>query len=63
MSEPVISLEELKRLAPPAELRRAPVVEGSPDLGALTDKLSEFAEGKTPRWWWILFLPLRSLPR
>jgi molybdopterin-containing oxidoreductase family membrane subunit len=52
-----VNIEELKRLAPPAELRRAPVVEGSPNLGALTDKLSEFAEGKTPRWWWILFLP------
>jgi molybdopterin-containing oxidoreductase family membrane subunit len=51
------NIEELKRLAPPAELRRAPVVEGRPNLGALTDKLSEFAEGKTPRWWWILFLP------
>ena len=27
----------------PAELRRAPVVEGRPNLGALTDKLSAFA--------------------
>jgi molybdopterin-containing oxidoreductase family membrane subunit len=51
------NIEELKRLAPPAELRRAPVVEGRPNLGALTDKLSAFAEGKTPVWWWILFLP------
>ena len=52
-----LNIEELKRLAPPAELRRAPVVEGRPNLGALTDKLSAFAEGKTPVWWWILFLP------
>ena len=52
-----VNIEELKRLAPPAELRRAPVVEGRPNLGALTDKLSAFAEGKTPVWWWILFLP------
>ena len=43
MSEPALNLEELKRLAPPAELRRAPVVEGRPNLGVLTDKLSEFA--------------------
>jgi molybdopterin-containing oxidoreductase family membrane subunit len=57
MAESVTSLEELKRLAPPAELRRAPVVEGNPNLGALTDKLSAFAEGKTPRWWWMFFLP------
>ena len=40
-----LNIEELKRLAPPAELQRAPVVEGKPSLGALTDKLSEFAEG------------------
>jgi molybdopterin-containing oxidoreductase family membrane subunit len=57
MADSVTNLEELKKLAPPEELRRAPVVEGNPSLGALTDKLSEFAEGKTPRWWWILFLP------
>ena len=47
----------LKTLAPPAELRRAPVVENNRGLGWLTDKLSAFAEGKTPLWWWILFLP------
>ena len=40
-----------------SELRRAPVVEGSFNLGTLTDTLSEFAEGKTPVWWWVLFLP------
>ncbi len=57
MADSVNNLEELKRLAPPAELRRAPVVEGRPNLGALTDKLSAFAEGKTPVWWWIFFIP------
>ena len=57
MADSVTNLEELKRLAPPADLRRAPVVEGRPNLGALTDKLSAFAEGKTPVWWWIFFLP------
>ena len=57
MSEAVTNLEELKRLAPPAELRRAPVVEGNKGLGWLTDKLSAFAEAKTPLWWWILFIP------
>jgi hypothetical protein len=40
MSEAVTNLEELKKLAPPAELRRAPVVEGNKGLGWLTDKLS-----------------------
>ena len=56
MSE-IANIEELKRLAPPAELRRAPVVEGNQGLGWLTDKLSAFAEGKVPGWWWIAFLP------
>jgi molybdopterin-containing oxidoreductase family membrane subunit len=57
MADSALNLEELKRLAPPAELGRAPVVEGKPSLGALTDKLSAFAEGKTPVWWWIVFIP------
>ncbi len=57
MADSALNLEELKKLASPAELRRAPVVEGNPDLGVLTDKLSAFAEGKTPIWWWIFFLP------
>jgi len=48
MSEPVTNL---KMFAAPAELRRAPVVECSGGLGVLTDKLSAFAEGKTPLWW------------
>ena len=37
MADSATNLEELKKLAPPAELRRAPVVEGKPNLGALTD--------------------------
>ena len=61
MADSAIQLEELKKLAPPAELRRAPVVEGNPGLGVLTDKLSAFAEGKTPLWWWIFFLPTAFL--
>ena len=54
MSEP-LNIEELKKLAPPAELQRAPVVEGNQGLGWLTDKLSAFAEAKIPLWWKILF--------
>lgn len=56
MSE-IATIEELKRLAPPAELRRAPVIEGNQGLGWLTDRLSAFAEAKVPLWWWLLFLP------
>src|SRR5882724_6428952 len=55
MSDSVTNLEELKKLAPPAELQRAPVVEGNKGLGWLTDKLSVFAEGKTPLWWKFFF--------
>ena len=51
------SATNLETLAPPAELRRAPVVENNRGLGWLTDKLTAFTEGKTPRWWWMLFLP------
>ncbi len=57
MAESTIILEDLKKLAPPAELRRAPVVENNRGLAALTDKLSAFAEGKIPRWWLMLFIP------
>lgn len=51
----IANIEELKKLAPPAELRRAPVVEGNQGLGWLTDKLCAFAEAKVPWWWKILF--------
>ena len=57
MADSVTNLEELKKLAPPAEFRRAPVVEGNKGLGWLTDRLSAFAEAKTPIWWWIAFIP------
>ncbi len=57
MADAVTNLEELKKLAPPAEFRRAPVIEGNKGLGWLTDKLSAFAEAKTPLWWWVAFLP------
>ena len=56
MSE-IANIEELKKLAPPAELRRALVVEGNQGLGWLTDKLSAFAEAKVPLWWWFAFVP------
>jgi molybdopterin-containing oxidoreductase family membrane subunit len=57
MVEATTNLDELKKLAPPAELLRAPVIENNRGLGVLTDQLSKFAEGKVPRWWWILFIP------
>ena len=46
----------LESLTPPAELRRMEAVPNQ-SLGWFTDKLTAFNEGKTPMWWWILFLP------
>ena len=43
----------LESLAPPAELKRSPNVINNRGLGFLTDKLTAFNEGKTPRWWWF----------
>jgi molybdopterin-containing oxidoreductase family membrane subunit len=48
-------VENLKTLAPPAELRRSPNIIGNQGLGYLTDKLTAFNEGKTPRWWMVSF--------
>jgi molybdopterin-containing oxidoreductase family membrane subunit len=47
--------DNLKTLAPPPELKRAPNIIGNRRLGYLTDKLTAFNEGKTPRWWMISF--------
>ena len=47
----------MQTFMPPRELRRAPIVANNRGPGWLTDKLSAFAEGKTPLWWWILFVP------
>ena len=47
----------LRALVPPPELRRPKLVPSERGLGGLTDHLTAFAEGKTPLWWWILFLP------
>ena len=38
-------------------IARAPIVANNRGPGWLTDKLSSFAEGKTPLWWWIMFVP------
>jgi Ni/Fe-hydrogenase subunit HybB-like protein len=45
----------LESLAPPPELQRSPNVINNRGLGYLTDKLTAFNEGKTPRWWMISF--------
>jgi molybdopterin-containing oxidoreductase family membrane subunit len=47
----------LKSLVPPAELRRGLQVPAHHSLGWLTDHLTAMPEGKTPLWWWVLFIP------
>jgi len=40
----------------PAHLPRATLVESQRSLGWVTDKICGIIEGKTPRWWWLLFI-------
>ncbi|MBU6409876.1 MAG: hydrogenase, partial [Verrucomicrobia bacterium] len=54
MTESVLQPESL---APPAELQRAPMSPAGRSFGWLNDKLTAFNEGRTPLWWWVLFLP------
>ena len=42
---------------PPAELERPPLVANSRGFAWISDRIAAVAEGKTPRWWWLLFLP------
>ncbi|HUA68354.1 MAG TPA: NrfD/PsrC family molybdoenzyme membrane anchor subunit, partial [Candidatus Saccharimonadales bacterium] len=51
------SVTQLESLVPPKELRRGPQAPYQRGLGWLTDHLTAMPEGKTPLWWWILFLP------
>ena len=41
----------------PKELERIPLVANNRGLGWITDKIAGVAEGKTPMWWWIAFIP------
>ncbi len=41
----------------PKELERIPLVANNRSLGWITDKIAGVAEGKTPMWWWIAFVP------
>jgi Ni/Fe-hydrogenase subunit HybB-like protein len=51
------STSQLESLVPPEELRRGPQAPCGRGLGGLTDHLTAMPEGKTPLWWWVLFLP------
>ena len=42
---------------PPRELDRPQLVLNRRGLGWISDHIAGVAEGKTPRWWWIAFVP------
>ncbi len=48
---------ELKVAAPPVELEREALVGNGRSIGWLSDQVSWIIEGKTPIWWWVLFIP------
>jgi Ni/Fe-hydrogenase subunit HybB-like protein len=48
---------ELVVKAPPPELQRLPLVSNQRSIGWISDAIAGVAEGKTPMWWWIAFLP------
>ncbi|HKI70219.1 MAG TPA: NrfD/PsrC family molybdoenzyme membrane anchor subunit, partial [Verrucomicrobiae bacterium] len=41
----------------PKELQRIPLVRNQRSIGWISDKIAGVAEGKTPLWWWIAFVP------
>jgi len=44
-------------VAPPQELRRIPLVDNLRGFGWLSNRVASISEGKTPLWWWVLFIP------
>src|SRR5580692_5734934 len=43
--------------APPRELQRVPLVANNRSIGWISDAIAGVAEGKTPAWWWMCFVP------
>ena len=41
----------------PHELERQPLVHNQRSLGWISDAVAGVVEGKTPKWWWIAFIP------
>ncbi len=44
-------------VGPPAELRRLPLVANNRSFGWISDRVASIAEGRTPVWWWLAFVP------
>ncbi|MEK7685991.1 MAG: NrfD/PsrC family molybdoenzyme membrane anchor subunit [Verrucomicrobiota bacterium] len=47
----------LKVHLPPTELQRMPLVANQRSPAWISDRVASLVEGKTPRWWWIAFIP------
>ena len=55
MADAVVSLDT------PKELQRVPLVANERKFVWITQTVAEIVESSTPKWWWVLFLPLSSL--
>ena len=47
----------LKVHLPPTELQRMPLVANQRSPAWISDRVASLSSGKTPRWWWIAFIP------
>jgi molybdopterin-containing oxidoreductase family membrane subunit len=52
---------EIALRPPPRELERIPLVQNQRSTGWLSDRIAGVAEGKTPLWWWVAFIPSVTL--
>ena len=57
MANQSTSLPASAVLPPPRELERVPLILNQRPLGWLSNAIAGIAEGKTPKWWWALFIP------
>src|SRR5688572_4529253 len=58
MASPSATATAVPQVAPPpAELVREPLVLNRRSIGWISDHIAGVAEGKTPRWWWLAFIP------
>jgi Ni/Fe-hydrogenase subunit HybB-like protein len=53
----MVEQPHLKLAPPPRSLERIPLVRNNRSIGWISDQIAQIAEGKTPMWWWIAFIP------
>jgi len=57
MAQTVLTVDAPVVHRPPAELERQPLVLNRRPFGWISDHIAGVAEGKTPLWWWMAFIP------